>query len=370
MAEVIKNEMEEMLVGGVSPDRTAGRIDEALTGIWAMRRSGPGNLPRLALPVAGSTVLILLVGAAALLWSGRPDLSEWRRWKTPAFFLLPVLAPLLVFLIGPILVSLFLSFTDFDIYSVGDWRRTSLVGGANYVRLWSDPLFWKSVGNTLYFVLVSGPLTIGVGLLAALLLNSPDLPLRGVFRTGYFLPVITPLVAVAVVWRWIYSPQHGILNWFVGLLGIPRQEWLADPYLAMPCLIALSVWKNFGYSMVIFLAGLQSIPRALYEAASIDGAGIWGSFRHVTLPLLRPTIVFVTIITTIGFMQFFAEPYIMTNMGGPRNETLSVVLYLYKEGFRFFRLGYASAMAYTLCAAIALMSIAQLLMNRRMEATA
>ena len=368
MAEEIKNEMENLVLGGTPPGRIAEKLQKSLERIMDGRRSGEGNLARRGFLLLVLFPLLLIAGIFILLYRIRHELTSWRKWITPVLFILPVLVHLTLFMFLPILASLFLSFTDFDIYSIGDWRKTSLVGVRNYLRLIMDPLFWQAVFNTGYFIIFAGPLTIGLALGAALLLNSPKTPLKGFFRTGYFLPVVTPLIAVAVVWRWIYSPRHGLLNWAIGLFGMPEQSWLADPALAMPCLIILAVWKNFGYSMVIFLAGLQAIPPAVYEAASIDGAGRWHTFRHVTLPLLRPTMLFITIITTIGYMQFFAEPYVMTEMGGPQNKTLSVVLYLYKEGFRFFHLGYASAMAYTLCFAIAVLSFFQLRWAMRKEA--
>ncbi|MDP8217424.1 MAG: sugar ABC transporter permease [Candidatus Theseobacter exili] len=181
---------------------------------------------------------------------------------------------------------------------------------------------------------------------------------RTFFRVGYFTPVVTTMVAVAVVWRWLYNPQYGLINWALESIGIAGHNWLGDVNLAMPSLIIMAAWKNFGYNMVIFLAGLQGIPSHLYEAAEIDGAGKMASFLHITLPLLKPTIFFVTIITTIGYFQFFAEPYIMTD-GGPLNRTVSVVLLMYRQGFKYFNMGYASAIAYVLFFIIALFSLVQ-----------
>jgi multiple sugar transport system permease protein len=162
-----------------------------------------------------------------------------------------------------------------------------------------------------------------------------------------FLPVVTSLVAVAVVWRYLYHPRFGLLNYGLSLLGLAPLDWLGSPHLAMPAIMLMSVWKNFGFNMVIFMAGLQGIPPQLYEAASIDGAGRWQQFRHVTLPMLAPTSVFVGIMTLIGNFQLFAEPYVMTR-GGPSNSTLSLVLYMYDEGFRWWNLGYAAALAFVL----------------------
>ena len=370
MAEAIKNEGENLVIGKATSAETAKNLKKRIGLILSQRRSSPGNVQRLApvLTILFSITLILIF--SGLIFSQRGYFKTWPKWKTPTFFLIPILLHLSIFIFIPILVSLFLSFTDYDIYSIGDWTKTSLVGFRNYFQLLGDPLFWQALLNTGYFIAVAGPLTILLALSAALLLDHPKLPFRSFFRTGFFLPVVIPLVAIAVVWRWIYSPQHGLLNWFVEFLGFSKQDWLADPHLAMPCLIAMAVWKNFGYSMVIFLAGLQAIPKTVKEAASIDGANSFNTLRFITIPMLRPTLVLVMILTTIGYMQFFAEPYIMTNLGGPQNKTLSVVLYLYKEGFKFFHLGFASAMAYTLCAIIAILSSFQIWFMKRSEGDA
>ncbi|HOT96309.1 MAG TPA: sugar ABC transporter permease [bacterium] len=291
-----------------------------------------------------------------------------RNTLIPWFFLAPALGTLLVFFFLPALASLLLSFSDFDIYALGHFSRARWTGVENYSRLLRDPLFWKALGNTVYFVLAGGPLTILAALLAALGLNSRRLRLRDWFRLGYFTPVITSLVAVAVVWRYLYHPRFGLFNYLLSFAGIGPVNWLGDPVWAMPALILLAVWKNFGYYMMIFLAGLQTIPDYLYEAARLDGAGWWGQFRHVTLPQLAPTTFFVTLMTIIGYFQFFAESYVMTQ-GGPVNSTLSVVFYLYQQGFRWWRMGYASAIAFMLFFIIFFLALAQMAARRR-EATA
>lgn len=230
------------------------------------------------------------------------------KWLIPWFFLAPALGTLLLFFFLPVLASLLMSFSDFDIYALGNLSRARWNGLENYGRLLHDPLFWKALGNTVYFVLAGGPLTILAALLAAIGLNSRQLMLRDWFRLGYFTPVITSLVAVAVVWRYLYHPRFGLFNYLLSFAGVGPVNWLGDPVWAMPALILLAVWKNFGYYMMIFLAGLQTIPDYLYEAARLDGAGWWGQFRHVTLPQLAPTTFFVTLMTIIGYFQFFAEP--------------------------------------------------------------
>jgi multiple sugar transport system permease protein len=214
-----------------------------------------------------------------------------------------------------------------------------------------DPLFWTALSNTAFFVGAAAPLSILVSLGAALLVDAQRVQLRGLFRTALFLPVVTTLVAAAVVWRYLYHPRLGLLNRALGLVGVGPIDWLGDPAWAMPAIVLMSIWKNFGFNMVIFVAGLQGIPERLYEAASIDGASRWQTFRHVTLPMLRPTFAFVAIMTMIGHFQLFAEPYVMTQ-GGPANRTLSVVLFAYFEGFRWWNLGYAAAVSFVLFAIV------------------
>lgn len=279
-------------------------------------------------------------------------------------FLAPALTAIGLFFFVPVLAALVLSFTDFDIYALGNFSVARFVGLRNYVQIVNDPLFWKALKNTLYFLLVGGPLSIAVSLGAALLLNAKLVRWKPLFRFVYFAPVVTTLVAVAVVWRFIYHPRFGLLNYALGLFGINPIDWLGDPDWAMPAMILLAVWKNFGYNMIIFIAGLQNIPVQLYEAASIDGAGFWQRFRSVTLPLLAPTTVFITIITMIGYFQFFAEPYVMTQ-GGPLNSTLSIVLLMYQQGFRWWSMGYAAAIAFVLFLFILLGSALQTWMQRR-----
>jgi multiple sugar transport system permease protein len=263
------------------------------------------------------------------------------------WFVAPALAALVAFFCVPVVASLVLSFTDFDIYAVADPSRLRAIGLDNYMRLASDPRFWRAFGNTLYFVLVGGPLSVAVSLGAALLLSARLVRFRGFFRTVLFLPVVTTLVAVAVVWRYLYHPRHGLLNHLLAGLGLGPIDWLGDPAWAMPAIILLAVWKNFGFNMIIFFAGLQAIPERLYEAARLDGAGPWQEFRRVTLPMLAPTFVFVAVITMIGYFQLFAEPYVMTQ-GGPGDATLSVVLLMYEEGFRWWNMGYGAAVAFVL----------------------
>jgi multiple sugar transport system permease protein len=276
----------------------------------------------------------------------------------------PALLLLAVFFFLPVAASLGLSFTDFDIYALGSPELLRFVGLDNYLRLLGSPRFWIALRNTLLFCAVAGPLSVATSLAAALLLHSPRVRLKGFFRTAFFLPVVTTLVAVAATWRYLYHPRHGLLDRALGLLGIAPIDWLGDPRWALPAIILLAVWKNFGFNMVIFLAGLQSIPASLYEAARIDGASGWRQLRHVTLPMLTPTLFFVALMTTIGYLQLFAEPYVMTG-GGPSDATLSIVLLMYEEGFRWWNLGYAAAIAVVLFAIILAATLLPLGLLRR-----
>ena len=267
-----------------------------------------------------------------------------KRTQAAWLFLAPAILLLAVFFVLPVGAGLLLSLTDFDIYAIGSPGVARFVGLDNYMRLMRDDTFWTAVWNTLKFVLIGGPLSIAVSLGAALLLNAKLVRMRGFFRTVYFAPVVTTLVSVAIVWRYLYHPKYGLLNFLLGLVGIDPIDWLGDPQWAMPAIILLAVWKNFGYNMLIFVAGLQTIPVTQYEAAAIDGAGAGQRFLHITVPGLAPTFLFVSVTTMIGYFQLFAEPYVMTQ-GGPLGATRSLVLFMYEEGFRWWRMGMAAAVA-------------------------
>lgn len=278
-------------------------------------------------------------------------------------FVAPALLVIAVFFFVPVLAALALSLTDFDIYALADRRNLRLVGLGNYAQLLQTPLFWQAFGNTLYFVIVGVPLSIAVSFGAALLLHSPLVRFRGFYRTALFAPVVTTLVAVAVVWRYLFNPVNGWLNYALGRVGIPPVDWLGDPHWAMPAIIVFAVWKNFGYNMVILLAGLQSIPPPLYEAAQVDGASAWRQFRHITLPMLAPIVAMVNILTIAGYLQLFAEPYVMTQ-GGPMQSTVSVLYFMYEEGFKWWNLGSASAVAFILFLFIFAVTALQLRLSR------
>jgi multiple sugar transport system permease protein len=263
------------------------------------------------------------------------------------WFVAPALLVIAVFFFLPIVAALLISLTDFDIYALADLANLRFVGFGNYLKLLQTPSFWQALGNTLYFVAAGVPLSIGASLGAALLLHSRLARFKPFFRTALFAPVVTTLVAVAVIWRYLFNTRYGLLNYALGGLGIDPIDWLGDPHWAMPAIILFAVWKNFGYNMIIFLAGLQSIPEELYEAARIDGASVWRQFRSVTLPMLSPVVMLVGILTIAGYFQLFAEPYVMTQ-GGPLQSTVSVLYFMYEEGFKWWNLGSASAVAFVL----------------------
>jgi multiple sugar transport system permease protein len=277
-------------------------------------------------------------------------------------FLAPALFLIGFFFFLPAAAALLLSLTDFDIYALADADNARVVGLNNYERLIDHPLFWTSLKNTFYFALGCGPLTVLVALVAALLVNAPLTRFRTFFRTAYFIPFVTTLVAVAIVWRYLYHAEYGLLNYTLGVVGIDPVNWLGDPTWAMPAIILMAVWKNFGYYMLIFIAGLQAIPRELYEAAELDGASAWKRFVHVTVPQLGPSLVFVGVVVMIGYFQLFAEPYVMTQ-GGPLRSTTSLVLLMYEEGFRWWRMGFAAAIAFVLFIIILIWTLIQ----RRLE---
>jgi multiple sugar transport system permease protein len=259
----------------------------------------------------------------------------------------PALAVIAVFFALPVAMGLALSLTDFDLYGLADLSTVRFVGLDNYLKLLQTPPFWQALANTLYFVAVGVPVSIGLSLGAALLLNARVAKWQGFFRTALFAPVVTTVVAVAVIWRYLLHTRYGLINQALAAIGIDPVDWLGDPHWSMPAIILFAAWKNFGYNMVILLAALQAIPGELYESARVDGAGPLRQFTDLTFPLLTPTLVMVGIMTLAGYFQLFAEPYVMTQ-GGPLRSTVSVLYFMYEEGFRWWNLGYASAVAFLL----------------------
>jgi multiple sugar transport system permease protein len=280
------------------------------------------------------------------------------------FFAGPALFVIGLFFAVPVLAALLLSLTDFDIYALADLHNLRFVGLRNYLRLLQTPLFWHALGNTTFFVVIGVPSSLALSLGSALLLNARLARFKGAFRTALFAPVVTTLVAVALIWAYLLHTRYGLINYGLSLVGLPRIDWLGSPRWSMPAIALFAVWKNFGYNMVIFLAALQSIPGDLYEAARIDGANGSQQFRFVTLPSLAPTLTLVSILTIAGYFQLFAEPYVMTQ-GGPLQSTVSVLYFMYEEGFKWWNLGSASAVAFVLFFIMFLITRAQLLLTRR-----
>jgi multiple sugar transport system permease protein len=276
----------------------------------------------------------------------------------------PALVAITVVLVIPVVAGLALSFTDFDIYGVADRHNVRFIGLDNYRRLLAAPVFWIALRNTFVFVVAGAPLSIAVSLVTALLLHARLARARAVFRTALFAPVVTTVVAVAVIWRYLFHVRYGMIDCVLGWFGIDPIDWLGDPRWSMPALIGFAVWKNSGYNMIIFLAGLLGLPEEPYEAARIDGASRVQQLRFLTLPALAPTLLLVTILTMVGYFQLFAEPYVMTR-GGPAQSTTSIVYYMFDEGFQWWNLGFASAVAFVLFAILLAGALVQLALARR-----
>jgi multiple sugar transport system permease protein len=296
-------------------------------------------------------------------WGGR----AWLIWVT----ILPLLISFMLFWIYPILATLFYSFTNWQAFS----RQTPWVGLHNYYRAFHDPIFLKALGNTFSFVLMYLPIIVGGGLLLALLVNAAG-RLKELFRMVYFIPVVTSVIATAFVWRYLYQPRIGIFNMILEWLHLPTQGWLLNVDQALFCVVLYTAWQSVGLNMVWFLAGLTTIDSSYYDAARVDGANTWQTFRYVTLPLLRPTFIFVTVIGAINAFQVFGPIYIMTSTGissgdsppgGPSNTTMVVVLYQWLVAFRELDLGYGAAMGIILLLLILALTALQLRLLRSRE---
>ena len=293
--------------------------------------------------------------------AGAPVAQVHRRRFDPSgyLFLLPSLLAFCVFIAFPVAASFALAFSKWDILT-----PPQFIGFQNFVYMFTgDQIFWQVLRNTIYYSVVQVPLNIIMALGLAVALNQK---LRGavIYRTLYFVPVVSSIIAVAIVWRWVYDGDWGILNWLLSYVGIPKQNWLFDPALAMPSVIAMNVWKNMGYNMVLFLAGLQAIPEVYYEAARVDGARSWHLFRHITLPLLSPVMLFVLVISVINSFQVFGAIYIMTR-GGPLDATNVLVYHLYFKAFQELQMGYAASLAWVLFSFIFAVTVLQTQLSKR-----
>ena len=267
-------------------------------------------------------------------------------------FIVPNFLGFLAFSLFPITFAVYITFTRWNLA-----KPPVFIGFENFVTLWNDPLFWKTMGNTIYYTFVAVPTGVFAAFWLAILMNRK---MKGVlfFRTVYFLPQITLTVAAAVVWGWLYNPELGLFNFLLDMVGIEGPRWLGSTTWAMPAIIIMGNWQGIGFAMLILLAGLQGIPNEFYEASEIDGANEWQKLRHVTVPMLTPTIFFVVVTSLIGAFQGFDQFYVMTN-GGPAKSTTTLVLYIFQNGFSFFKMGYGSALAFMLFVSILIITLVQ-----------
>lgn len=272
-------------------------------------------------------------------------------------FIAPVVVLFLVFVLGPLIASFYWSFTDYNGIHAPKW-----VGLANYKNIFTnDPRFWKSICNTILYTAGVIPPSVALSLLLAIAVDQ-RIRFKNFFRIVYFIPSVTSVIALSVIWKWLFAGEkYGLINHFLLSMGLKPVDWLMSPFWTLPAIMIMSIWASLGYNMILFLAGLQTIPLAVYEAADIDGANVWDKFWHITLPLLKPTMVFVVIMALIASFQVFERIYIMTEsefgIGGVLDSALTVVAYLYDMGFRKFQMGYASALGYIVFAAVFLITI-------------
>jgi len=272
--------------------------------------------------------------------------------RAATFFLAPALLLTLFFFFAPVVAGFALSLTDFDLYSIGDIHNLRFVALHNYRELLGSNIFWQAFFNTILFAVIGGPLTVLASLVSALLLNAKLTRWKALFRTIYFAPVVTTLVAVSIVFKYLYHPRFGVINRALGTLGIPAIDWLGDTHWALFSIIILAIWRQFGYSMIIFIAGLQTIPDELHEAAATDGAGMFRRFRHITLPHLRGVIIAITSLDLVWNFNSFGLVYVLTE-GGPGGKTQLPSLFAYNEAFKYGQFGYASALGDAMVVVIA-----------------
>jgi len=278
---------------------------------------------------------------------------------TPYVLIAPATLLLLAFGVLPIIVAAIVSLTDMNLAGLGDWSLIKFVGVDNYTTLFADPAFWQALGNTGFFALLGVPSVIVFSLIIALLLNRSHSRFFRALRSFYFLPAITAIVAIALVWGYLYNTQFGLFNYLLSLVGVPPVQWLSDPLLAKFSVAFVAIWRGTGLNIIIFLAALQGVPREYLEAASLDGASEFRKTISIIVPLLRFAIFFVTITTIIAWLQFFDEPFVLTK-GGPIGATTSISLFLFQKGFSGSQFGYASAGSVVLFIIIAVITFAQL----------
>jgi multiple sugar transport system permease protein len=315
-----------------------------------------------------STTGIASKRSAAATAAATAPVGPRRRWRRPEtlagyLFIAPALLHSLVFIVAVVFVSALISTWDWDLLSPPEF-----VGVENYTRLFRDGIWLRALQNTAIFVVLSVPVSIALSLAIALAANTK---LRGMtfFRTAYFFPYVASMVSVAIVFRWLYNKDYGLINGFLGIFGIDPVDWLGSCTTALPAVAFVSVWKGLGFNMTLFLAGLQAIPTHLYEAAQLDGAGRWQQFRDITWPLLSPTTFFVSITSMLGFFQTFDSVFLLTGgSGGPERCTLLYLTYLQQQGWQFFRMGYAASMSWVLFAFLLVITFVQFkVLNKRVN---
>jgi multiple sugar transport system permease protein len=278
----------------------------------------------------------------------------------------PVLVIIALVFVLPTALAMALSVTDYSIYALADWANLRFVGLGNFIDLFSTPLFWRAIGNTALFALLGVPMAIGASLAVALLLNDATVRWKPLWRVLLFAPYVTSIVATAVVWRFLFNERSGLINRVLATVGVAPVDWLGDPHTSIPAILIFVTWKIFGYNMIVFTAALSAVPQDLMEAARLDGAGRWSRFRHVTLPAIGPTLLLAAVMSVAGFLQIFAEPYVMT-LGGPAQSTTTILYFMFDEGFKWWNLGQASAVAFVLFLMILALTMIQTRIGRRYE---
>ncbi len=289
-----------------------------------------------------------------------------RQERAAWLFSAPVLAIIALVFVIPTALAMALSVTDYSIYALADWANLRFVGLGNFIDLLSTPLFWRAMANTAVFAVLGVPMAIGTSLAVALLLNDATVRWKPLWRVLLFAPYVTSIVATAVVWRFLFNERSGLINRALATVGAAPVDWLGNPHTSIPAILIFVTWKIFGYNMIVFTAALSAVPQDLMEAARLDGAGRWGRFRHVTLPAIGPTLLLAAVMSVAGFLQIFAEPYVMT-LGGPAQSTTTILYFMFDEGFKWWNLGQASAVAFVLFLMILALTMVQTRIGRRYE---
>ncbi|WP_277982850.1 carbohydrate ABC transporter permease [Sphingomonas faeni] len=289
-----------------------------------------------------------------------------RQERAAWLFSAPVLAIIALVFVIPTALAMALSVTDYSIYALADWANLRFVGLGNFIDLLSTPLFWRAMANTAVFAVLGVPMAIGTSLAVALLLNDATVRWKPLWRVLLFAPYVTSIVATAVVWRFLFNERSGLINRALATIGAAPVDWLGNPHTSIPAILIFVTWKIFGYNMIVFTAALSAVPQDLMEAARLDGAGRWGRFRHVTLPAIGPTLLLAAVMSVAGFLQIFAEPYVMT-LGGPAQSTTTILYFMFDEGFKWWNLGQASAVAFVLFLMILALTMVQTRIGRRYE---